>query len=79
MDRSCVHKHARVELQNDFDVCVLCFVLVYLSELVSHKEGRRVGFGLHVGHVRRRLWVEVIRREHLRPQNDHIYTKVVLR
>lgn len=37
----------------------------YLSELVSHEEGRSVGFGLHVRHVGCCLWVDMVRWKHL--------------
>lgn len=37
----------------------------YLSELISHEEGRGVGFGLHVGHVGSSGGVDVVGRKHL--------------
>lgn len=37
----------------------------YLSELVGHKEGRSVGFGLHVGHMGGRRGVDVVAGKHL--------------
>lgn len=38
----------------------------YLSEFVSHKKGWRIGFWLHVCHMRCRLWIHVICWEHLK-------------
>ena len=38
----------------------------YLSEFISHEEGRGIGFRLHVSHMGRSGGVDVVGRKHLR-------------
>lgn len=43
----------------------------YLSELVSHEEGRGIGFRLHVSHMGRSGGIDMVGRKHLQWNQTH--------